>query len=173
MKKIKLIAIVATSIDGRIAQLPNESSTAWTSKQDKKFLFKILNQSDLIIVGRKTYQVAIKPLSKRNCLVLTNSVKTKKRIHSQCLFLNPNQVNLKKFLAKFRGKTVAILGGSQTYSLMLKLNLIDEIYLTIEPLIFGSGYNLFDCLIDKMRWQLVKIKKLNQFGTILLHYKKI
>jgi riboflavin biosynthesis pyrimidine reductase len=33
----------------------------------------------------------------------------------------------------------AILGGSQIHSLFLEAGLVDELWLTLEPLLFGSG----------------------------------
>jgi dihydrofolate reductase len=68
---------------------------------------------------------------------------------------------------------VAILGGAQTYQYCLDRGLLDEIYLTIEPLTFSSGINLFSSVKPKIRkWNLVAVKKLNRLGTILLHYRR-
>ncbi len=41
-------------------------------------------------------------------------------------------------------KEVAICGGSHIYSMFMKAKLVDTLYLTIEPIIFGKGVRLFD-----------------------------
>lgn len=152
--KPKFIAIAAVTMDGKIART-SRSGSSWTSKEDKDFLHRELDRCNLIVVGRKTYEHAKKPLKKRNCLVMTRRVKGwKKRIKS------------------LTGR-VCILGGSQIYSWFLRHELIDEIFLTVEPIIFGAGVPLFDIALKvPQHYILVSIKRLNKNGTIVLHYKK-
>ena len=89
------------------------------------------------------------------------------------IYCDPNKNNIKKLIGKLKYKKIAILGGAQTYSYCLENNLMDEIYLTIEPLVFGKGINLFaDTKILNKKFKLFNIKKLNNKGTVLLHYKK-
>jgi dihydrofolate reductase len=47
--------------------------------------------------------------------------------------------------------------------------MLDELYLTIEPISFGCGISLFENQ-QTTKWKLRAIKKLNNVGTILLHY---
>ena len=56
---------------------------------------------------------------------------------------------------------------------LFEANLIDEIILTIEPKIFGSGHNILtNAKIDR-QLKLLDYQKLNDQGTLLLHYKII
>jgi len=64
-----------------------------------------------------------------------------------------------------------LLGGGTINALFLKESLVDELYLTLEPRIFGKGKTLvregeFEVLLE-----LMNIKRLNQSGTLLLKYK--
>jgi dihydrofolate reductase len=169
---MKFIAIAAITLDGRIAKGANHMSD-WTSKEDKVFMRALLDKCDLVIVGNNTYKTAIKPLSKRNCLVFSRSAS--KLISKSALlkYVDPKKTNVKKLVAKLKYKKVAILGGAQTYALCLQKNLLDEIYLTIEPLVFGKGINLFDNdkFLEK-KFKLHSVKKLNKQGTVLLRYIK-
>ena len=173
MNKAKFMAIAAVTIDGKIAKGPDHFSN-WTSKEDKVFMRALLDTCDLVIVGNNTYKTAIKPLSKRNCLVLSRSAKANKQISNlaNLHYVDPNKENVKKLIAKLKYKKIAILGGAQTYAYCLKNNLLDELYLTIEPKVFGKGINLFDNekFLDK-KFKLVSIKKLNKHGSLLLKYK--
>lgn len=166
---MKYIMIAATTLDGKIARNSNHPSD-WTSPEDKDFLHAELNKCDVIIVGSKTHKLAEKPLSKRNCIVFTRSADSKNK--KNLYFLDPQKIDVKEFINKNNYKRVCILGGAQVYNYFLEHNLIDEIWLTIEPKIFGSGISLFDKEIETREYKLVSVKQLNQQGTVLLHYIK-
>ncbi len=166
---MKIIAIVAISIDGKIA-INSHHSSDWTSPEDKIFLHNLLDNSNVVIVGNNTYKNAIKPLSKRKCIVFTNSVDTILKKSDNLVYCNPQNIKLSDLIRDY--EIVALLGGTQTYTYFLKNNLIDELFITIEPLIFGKGLSIFDCADEKPnRFQLLSVKKLNNSGSLLLHYK--
>lgn len=189
---IKFIAIAAITLDGKIARHKSHMSN-WTSQEDKVFMRALLDKCDCIIVGNNTYKTAIKPLSKRNCIVLTRAApllplgegaRLARRSFSEgrradegssgkLLYCNPKKVGIKKIIRDHNYKTIAILGGAQTYTFCLENNMLDELYLTIEPVVFGEGINLFadDVVLDK-KFKLVSVKKLNKQGSILLKYIK-
>lgn len=172
MNKPNYIAIAAVTIDGKIATGKDHMSD-WTSKEDKDFLHKMLDESDVIIVGNNTYKTAIKPLSKRNCIVFSRSEGQINRKSENLMYVNPSKVNIKKLITKSGYKKIALLGGAQTYSYFLEHNLLNEIYLTIEPIAFGTGINLFSAKkFGNYKFKLVSIKKLNKKGSVLLRYKK-
>lgn len=167
---MKIIAIVAISIDGKIATHSKHFSN-WTSTEDKDFLHSTLDKCDVIIVGNNTYKIARKPLSKRNCIVLTSSVNTTCKKSKNLVYCNPNNTKLLDLISTY--KLVAVLGGTQAYTYCLENNLLDELFVTIEPLVFGRGLNIFHSeKIKTIFFQLISIKKLNNSGSLLLHYKK-
>ncbi|MCQ2562659.1 MAG: dihydrofolate reductase family protein, partial [Alphaproteobacteria bacterium] len=63
-----------------------------------------------------------------------------------------------------------LLGGGQTNYLFLKENMVDDLFLTIEPKMFGAGKHLNICKKLDIQLQLVSCKVLNKTGTLLLHY---
>jgi dihydrofolate reductase len=169
-KKVKLIAFAAASIDGRIAR-SSRSGTDWTSPEDWRFFQASLKGMDAVIVGRNTYKVVQDKLSKRNAIVLTSKVK-KLRISGSVVFLNPKNVDLKKFLQNRKYKKIGIVGGSKVYDYCLRHNLLHELFLTIEPYIFTSGVPMFSGkTFKKHKFTLISVKKLNKQGTLLLQYK--
>jgi dihydrofolate reductase len=182
MNKVKYIAIAAVTIDGKIAAHKNHMSD-WTSKEDKTFMRALLDKCDVVIVGNNTYRTAIKPLSKRNCIVFSKSegrmnrkpasARASRDGSEHLMYINPAKTDVKNLIAKLKYRKVAILGGAQTYSYCLENNLLDEIYLTIEPLVFGKGINLFESkkMLNK-KFKLMSIKRLNRRGSLLLKYKK-
>lgn len=68
---------------------------------------------------------------------------------------------------------VAICGGQQIYTQFLEAGVVDTLYVTIEPVIFGSGIKLVDKLSvgQLISCRLKEIKKLNERGTVLLEYE--
>lgn len=169
MKKPNYIAIVATTIDGHIAKHSRHFSS-WTSKEDKDFLHAILDTCDAILVGRSTYDMAKKPLSKRNCIVFTRNTNNKKDL-PVLTHLDPAKQSLTQLIKKRGYKKIGILGGEQIYSYCLENNLLDELFLTIEPVSFGYGLSLFKTK-KLAKWKLKSVKKLNNRGSLLLHYLK-
>lgn len=165
---MRTIAIAAITVDGKIALGPEHFSD-WTSPEDKAFMRGLLDKADVVVVGNNTYKTAIEPLSKRNCIVLTSSVKTAERRADNLLFWNPEGADASSVLNKYN--MVALLGGAKTYSYFLQNDLLDELYLTIEPIAFGRGVSLFDHQADlPAHFSLLSMEKLNEGGTVLLHY---
>ena len=66
---------------------------------------------------------------------------------------------------------VSICGGSSIYTLFLKAGLVDTIYLTIEPILFGKGISIFNEQLE-LKLELQGETK-TEAGTIFLEYKVI
>ncbi|MDE2312153.1 MAG: dihydrofolate reductase [Patescibacteria group bacterium] len=168
----KYVAIAAITLDGKIA-LHKHHMSNWTSKEDKTFLRALLNKSDVIIVGKNTHKTAEKPLSKRNCLVISRSARRLTNKSALLTYVKPIKAEIQKIIRARGYKNIVVLGGAQTYTFCLKNDMLDELYLTIEPLAFGRGISLFEG--DKnlnARFNLISTKQLNKAGSLLLYYKK-
>ncbi|MDD2807183.1 MAG: dihydrofolate reductase [Patescibacteria group bacterium] len=173
---INFSAVAVVTIDGKIAKNKNHH-TNWSSRADKIFLKTQIEKSDVIVVGHNTYNVAKKNLPnhiflKRKYIVLTSRPKKNVFGHN-VLWCDPEKVDLLALVKKYNYKKICVLGGTKTYTTLMKQNLINELFLTIEPIIFGSGLNLFDGENFSAKFRLRSIKKLNSLGTILLHYLKL
>lgn len=163
--------VAAISCDGKITK-GNSLGSNWTSKEDKKFLHKELDEADVILIGRKTYEIAEKYLAERNCLVFTRKIKFPEVMSDKVTFFNLESGDIKKYLKERNYKKAVILGGTEIYSYFLEKNLTDEICLTIEPLIFGEGLSLASLKVPfKNKLELKSVKKLNRVGTLLVRYK--
>jgi dihydrofolate reductase len=162
--------IVAATLDGKIARSGKHQSTDWTSKEDALHMRGLLNESDVIVLGRKTYELAT-PLQKRNCIVFTGSVKNTEQKSEKCLYINPGNKSLTDVVKEKGYQIIAVLGGAQTYNYFLANRLISNLYLTIEPVAFGNGVSIFNQMQDDdVRFELKDVRKLNDTGSILLHY---
>ena|SRR3989338_1173986 len=168
------VFVVAVSIDGRITQGRKEGST-WTSKEDKVFFQSELNRADAVVMGRKTFLAIKRPFTSRNRIVFThNTTSLQTGVCKDVVLFSGSEGRLFKLLNKKCWKRVAVVGGTSIYDWFLKRDIIDEIYLTIEPVIFGTGKPfVLNVLSITSRFRLKSVQKLNSSGTLLLHYLKI
>ncbi len=161
------IAIVAASIDGRIS-LTHQKHPDWTSAEDYRTFKKLLSTMDAFVVGLNTYRAGSALLKGKPTVVFTHrAVQSKK--DATVIFINPQTVNIAKILRPY--KRVGIVGAGQVYQTMLDKGLLDELYVTLEPLVFGRGKPMFDGGTKTKRFQLISVRRLNRSGTLLLHYR--
>lgn len=173
--KPEFILVVAVSLDGKITNGRNEG-TEWTSKEDKKFFYEELDRADVIVLGRKTFEVIARPLTPRNRIVFTrkrlfsNSQEFKNKTGEMVAF-SGSPKKLLSCISRHGWWRILIAGGGSLYAWFLKNKLVDEIYITLEPLVLGSGKPFLSSLASATSWVLMSVKKINEKGTILLHYK--
>lgn len=158
---------MAQTLDGKIAKNENHKAD-WTSSEDKKEFIKLTKKAGVIIMGNSTYKTIGFPLKNRLNCILTRNIKDKKDIKGKLEYFEDLDELLKSL--ESRGYKEAILcGGAQINSLFIKNNLISEIYITIEPKIFGSGINLFSDTDLDVDLELIESKKMN--NSCILKYK--
>ena len=85
-------------------------------------------------------------------------------------FTNQSPMQILENLEQRGYKQAAVAGGSAINKLFLNKNLIDEIYLTVEPRIFGSGKRIFDEINKDISLELIDHSLINE-NSVLLHYK--
>jgi dihydrofolate reductase len=64
-----------------------------------------------------------------------------------------------------------IVGGAELAASFMQLDLIDEIWLYVRPVILGSGKPMFRPLRDTINLQLVETRTFRS-GVVLLRYQK-
>lgn len=173
---MKVTMVAVASLNGKTTKGKDTNIYSWTSKEDSKLFFSLIEKNNLIVMGSKTYEQARKLIKhKKNKLrvVLTRNPEkySKESIKEMLEFTNETPLALIKQLESRGYKKMLLVGGSQANSLFLKSKLVNEIYLTLEPKIFGSGRIL---IVDEnldISLKLISIKKLNKKGTLLLKYK--
>ena len=163
--------IAAISIDGYIARDSDQISTVWTSKEDKKFFSERTKQAGVIVMGRKTFETIGRALPNRLNIVLSRQPRPT-NAPEEIQWSNKTPQELLKELEQKGYQEVAICGGQQIYSEFLKAGLINTLYLTVEPIMFGAGVKLVTSdQSSATKLSLKEMKKLNESGTILLEYE--
>lgn len=172
---MKIIMVAAISKDEFITKGDNPDVTEWTSIEDKEFFNKIKSEHKLFVMGSKTFDSgAVMPKSGTLKIVLATNPErySDKEITGQLEFRN---LNPKDFVAFYESSynICLLLGGGYTYSQFLESNLVDEMFITIEPIEHKSGTPLLangKKLIDFTKNIEPTLTELNSSGSLLLHY---
>lgn len=166
---MKISLMAAITLDGKIAR--NEHHFVdWSSREDKRLFAQATRQAGVLILGHNTYKTFSSPLPGRLHIVLTTRTEGKVAVPGQVEFTSASPAEIVADL-EARGYSEAVLaGGAQIYALFLKEGLIDELWLTLEPVVFGSGIDLFRGAEFDARWRLIHLEKLNDIGSLFLKY---
>lgn len=185
----KVVLFVHISLDGYAAG-PN-GELDWISYDDELqeyYVSEIESNVGSPVYGRVTYQM----MESYWPTVLADPSSTEKdKAHAQWLesvtkivfstILNDVswknsiliQDNIASEIAKLKkqpGKDLVIYGSPGFAQTLMQLDLIDEYWLTLNPVILGKGKPLFTSSPDKTRLKLLKSKTFNS-GVVALSYQ--
>nr|AIA10894.1 dihydrofolate reductase [uncultured bacterium]AIA11622.1 Dihydrofolate reductase [uncultured bacterium] len=138
----------------------------WSSPEDKKLFVSLTKQAGTMVMGSKTFDTIGRALPGRRTIVYTTHPEKYQGLGVVATSEDP--AKLVGRLAQEGCEDLAIVGGAQIYDQFLRAGLVDELYLTIEPVLFGKGINLLANSIET-GLELKDTQKLND-NTILLHY---
>lgn len=174
-KQMKVVIVAVSSVNGKLTKNEETDIYEWTSKEDAKIFFSLIEKHNLIIMGSKTYEAArrvIKLKKDKLRIVLTRNPKDYKNDEVKGIleFSSESPRYLINRLEKQRYTSMLVVGGTEINTAFLENHLVDELYLTIEPLIFGRGKNLILEEEFEADLKLISAKKLNKKGTLLLKY---
>jgi dihydrofolate reductase len=140
---MKVILYMAQSLDGFIARENGETDFIGTAdlKRFKEMSLKAGN----VVMGRYTYQVIQRekqfPLPDRYNVVMTRQL-TDRTDNDRILFTGERPKQVLEMLKEKQFEEAFIIGGGRLARSFLEEKLIDEIYITIEPIILGKGIPL-------------------------------
>ena len=149
---------MAITINGLIAK-PNDD-TSFTSQEDHVGFKKICLENKAVIVGQRTYDL------------LQNDPEFN---YPECTYFvlrhdGPTAKEILTIIEEKGFKSACIIGGGKTNTAFLKDGLINEIYLDIEPYVFGQGIPLFATADFEYKLELLEVKNLSP-QTLQLHYR--
>lgn len=161
--------IAAVTVDGFIARNP-EHFTDWTDIEDKNFFHEKTKEIGTIIMGANTWRTIRRPFDGRRMIVMSTSGDIAEPIPGQLEFFSGEPKDLLKRLAGEGVTEVALVGGSEVTTSFLLDDLIDEMYVTVTPLLFGQGISLLSGHDFDTTLELIDTKVIGE-GSTLLHYR--
>lgn len=164
---MKVILLMAMTLDGKIG-LSADHFPDWTGSADKRLFVEISRRAGAVIMGSKTFDTIGTPLPERKNIVLTRNPE---RIsdHKNLVFTNGAPKQILDDLADAGYSQVVLAGGALVNSLFAEEKLIDELIVTVSPLIFGVGLSLFIPEI-RMEMSLIAVDRLDD-DVVCLHYR--
>nr|AIA10735.1 RibD C-terminal domain protein [uncultured bacterium] len=163
---MRVFLIAAITADGFIGRTSGHTAD-WTSSEDKKLFVKLTKEAGTLIFGSTTFKTVGHALPGRRMIVLTS--KPDEYDAEDVVFTSESPAELLKRLEDEGTEAVAIGGGGKVYHEFMAAGLVQELYLTVEPVVFGQGVSLFAGELDT-KLELLEATALND-NVILLHYK--
>lgn len=163
------------SLDGYIAK-PNDDIgfLSLVEKENEDYGYaNFLKTIDTVIVGRKSFEKVLSlgfdyPHSDKEVYIIS---RTPKPNIGSFRFYSSDLVELVLTLKKLKGKNIYCDGGAEIANVLLKNNLIDELYISIIPILLGNGISLFNKDLPENNLNLISAKTYEK-GLVQLHYAK-
>ena len=170
----KLILYIAMSLDGYIAK-PNDdlSFLSMVEKEGEDYGYaEFVSTVDTVIMGRRTYDWVTNqlgfPHADKKAYIITG---TERPTLGQTVFYTGDIGELIKKLKGEPGKNIFCDGGAQIANHLLREDLMDEMIISIIPVLVGDGIRLFEDARPEQKWKLNLVKTFDT-GLVQLHYKK-
>src|SRR5688572_25617874 len=169
----KVILFIAASLDGYIAK-PNDdlSFLAMVQMEGEDYGYSEFNQNvDTVIMGRKTFDWVMKqvpefPHADKESFIIT---RTPRPDFGKTKFYSGDLNELISQLKNSPGKNIFIDGGAEIVNALLNQRLLDEIIISIIPVLLGDGVRLFKGGLPEQTLKLVSSKQYNS-GLVEIHY---
>lgn len=173
---MKVILVFVSTLDGKVTQWGNPHVREWSSWEDQQYYKQVWKEAQLIVMGSNTFIAEKFPASPDHLLlVMTQHISKYKsyRVDGQIEFTNNNPVEMVNQFKNKKIQTMTVVGGAHIATSFLKEQLIDELWLTIEPKIFGTGGNFVINEKLDINLQLISCDKVNEQGTLVNKYAVI
>lgn len=173
MNQRKIVMFIATSLDGYIAT--EDDSLEWLFKVDGKGdngYSDFYDTVDTVIMGRRTYDWLLEqelesfPYEGKECYVFSRTVSED---NENIKFFSGDIVDFTNLLINKKGKNIWVMGGGDLIYSFINEKLVDELIITVSPVLIGKGIPLFKEVDFETELTLKSINQYNQFAE--LHYE--
>jgi len=170
----KVIYGGANTLDNYIATKDDSADWILHSKEANDMLRDYWKAMDTIIMGRRTYEIALKGGAVGGDSNIKTYIcsRTLKEVKGKNTELVQDVVDLVKRLKSEPGKDIWIMGGSMVAKSLFEEGLIDEVGVNIHPLLLGSGIPLFAEMNRQINLELLRCQQLKN-GCVILTYNVI
>ncbi|WP_423190380.1 dihydrofolate reductase family protein [Alkalibacterium sp. f15] len=168
-KEQKVMLFTASSLDGYIAT--KDESLEWlfnVEGEGDNGISEFYNDVDTVVMGKTTYDWIMRNdptnFPDKDCYVFTHSSLEDENV----TFINETPSDFISRMKVQERRKIWLVGGGKLVHSFLKENLIDELIITIAPVILGTGIPLFN---EEDYYFDLSLKRLRQFNQFVeLHY---
>lgn len=168
----KIILGVAITLDGLI-EGPN-GEYDWCFMDQDYGMKEFLQSVDAVFYGRKSYELMMNweggnPFANKKSYVFSNSWTT---THHNFELVSGDVIERVKALKRDKGKDIWLFGGASLTTFLMNHSLVDELWLSVHPIILGNGKALFTEIIGRTKLELLETKPYNT-GLVSLRYRVV
>ncbi len=171
----KLIVYIAMSVDGFIAGNNDDLSFLQSVEQEGEDYgyADFIQTIDTVIIGRRTYDTVMQltdqfPHADKQCYIISSKMQEPKgKLHFYTGDLKELVTQLKK---ETSDKHIFCDGGASIVQQLLRLQLVDELIVSIIPVVLGDGIRLFG---DNTTMQPLRLQSSKAYpkGLVQLTYQ--
>ncbi|MHA4807353.1 dihydrofolate reductase family protein [Flavitalea flava] len=171
----KLILGLAVTLDGYI-EGPN-GEYDWCFTDQDYGLAEFFSRIDAIFIGRKSYEIAQQHTDGDNgemvpgMPAMTEYVfsRTLKSVKEGAVLISDDSITEARKIKEQPGKDIWLFGGASLTDALMKEALVDELWMSVHPLLLGSGKLLFHKHNSRTKLTLLE-SKTYETGLVSLRY---
>ncbi len=164
----KIILYIASSLDGYIAR--ENGGIDWLPQLSDSGYDEFYKSIDTVIMGKKTYDQILTfgeyPYKNKKSFVFTRNDSLTKDENVE--FASYVEEFTRKLISSSEGN-IWLVGGSELFSVFLQHKLVDEIILSVIPIVLRKGIPLFQNINQEVNLKLIKTTEYG--GFVELTYK--
>ena len=168
---MKVSMVVVASVNGKVTRGDEPHAHAWSSEEDWEHFKDLRDEHPVIIIDRRTFHTT-RPVPEPDKLrvILTQypELFSSAHIPGQMEFSKESPAELLERLERQGHQRVMIAGGRSDY---LEAGMVNDLYVTFEPLLFGTGKPIFVEPINGVKLRVLEARQLNKRGTTMVHYR--
>jgi dihydrofolate reductase len=169
VRRIKLF--IATSLDGFIAR--SDGSVDWLYRDGDFGMREFFASVDTALIGRKTHDQMV-GWDRPAFAGLENYVFSRSRRADDGVPVNYVSGDVEEFVGRLRrapGKDIWLAGGADLVDTFRESDLIDDVILSIHPVLLGDGIRLFPDRHEPFPLELTRCVEYER-GLVQLWYRK-
>jgi dihydrofolate reductase len=163
---------VANSLDNFIARKDHAVDWLLWGEEAAAVTTEFWKTIDTVVMGRKTYEVALKSGT-------TSYPGVRNYVFSRTMRESPDEkveivsedaATFVRKLKRRKGRGICVMGGGELAKSLFEADLIDEIGLNIHPVLLGSGIPLFLPRKRQLDLELLECRPFKN-GCVLVRYR--
>lgn len=173
----KLIVYIAMSLDGYIAGPGDDLSflSAVETEGEDYGYAAFCKKVDTVIIGRKSYEKVLAmgfdyPHTDKQVYVVSRRPRPEACTDSLQFYCGPLPLLVAQLKSR-EGAHIYCDGGAEIVTQLLGEQLVDELILSVVPVLLGSGVRLFGECIPATTLTLIDSKSFSS-GLVQLHYQR-
>nr|WP_068890568.1 dihydrofolate reductase family protein [Pedobacter panaciterrae] len=171
----KIILGLAVTLDGYI-EGPN-GEFDWCFTDHDYGLNEFFTRIDTIFIGRKSYEMAQQYAGSNNGVlvpgmpVMTEYVfsNTLTSVKKDAILISGDSIAEVRKIKEQPGKDIWLYGGASLTDALMKEGLVDELWMSVHPILLGSGKPLFRTNDSRTKLTLLE-SKTYETGLVSLRY---